>query len=65
VNLSVHRSGFHVAESLFAAKSLLQPSVFNDRLWQWVAELEAGRNITLPELGVTLELIAVKGPDGQ
>jgi gamma-glutamyltranspeptidase len=68
VNLSVHRSGFRVAESLFAAKNLLHKSEFNefnDRLRQWMAELEAGKNITLPELAVTLELIAVGGPDGQ
>jgi len=63
--LSVHRSGFHVSESLFAAKSYLQPTPFNGRLMKWVEELEAGQNLTLPELAATLELIAVKGPDGQ
>ena len=32
---------------------------------EWTSELEAGQNLTSPELAVTLELIAVKGPDGQ
>jgi hypothetical protein len=32
---------------------------------EWIAELEAGQNRTWPELAATLELIAVKGPDGQ
>jgi gamma-glutamyltranspeptidase len=31
----------------------------------WTNELEAGQNLTLPELAATLELIAVEGPDGQ
>lgn len=38
---------------------------FNGRLIEWLAELEAGQNLTSPELAVTLELIALKGPDGQ
>jgi gamma-glutamyltranspeptidase len=37
---------------------------FNGRLINWTAQLEAGQNLTLPELAATLELIAVKGPDG-
>ena len=65
LNLSVHRSGFHVSESLFAAKYYLHPNEFNGRLMKWMDELEAGQNLTLPELAATLELIAVKGPDGQ
>jgi gamma-glutamyltranspeptidase len=65
VKLSVHRSGFHVSETLFAAKSHLHLSRFNGRLVEWMAELEAGQNLTLPELAATLEEIAVKGPDGQ
>jgi gamma-glutamyltranspeptidase len=65
LKLSVHRSGFHVLGSLFAAKSYLHPNGFNGRLMKWMEELEAGQNLTLPELAATLELIAVKGPDGQ
>jgi gamma-glutamyltranspeptidase len=59
----IARSGFRVSESLFAAKSYLKPSKFNDRLMKWMEDLEAGQNLTLPELANTLELIAVKGPD--
>jgi gamma-glutamyltranspeptidase len=54
-----------VSESLFAAKYYLHPTIFNGRLMKWMDELEAGQNLTLPELAATLELIAVKGPDGQ
>jgi gamma-glutamyltranspeptidase len=61
---SVYRSGFQVPESLFAAKALLNLNEFNGRLMNWTAPLEAGQNLTLPELATTLELIGVKGPDG-
>jgi gamma-glutamyltranspeptidase len=63
--VSVHRSGFHVSESLFAAKFYVHSDRFNGRLMKWIEELEAGQNLTLPELAATLELIAVNGPDGQ
>jgi gamma-glutamyltranspeptidase len=63
--LSVYRSGFQVPESLFAAKAHLDlKGLFNGRLINWTAPLEAGQNLTMPELAATLELIAVKGPDG-
>lgn len=32
---------------------------------KWMEDLEAGQNLTLPQLADTLELIAVNGPDGQ
>lgn len=59
----IARSGFQVPESLFAAKAHLDVNDFNGRLINWTAPLEAGQNLTLPELAATLELIAVKGPD--
>jgi gamma-glutamyltranspeptidase len=62
--LSIYRSGFQVPESLIAAKAHLDLGKFNGRLINWTAPLEAGQNLTLPELAATLELIAVKGPDG-
>ncbi|XP_023719725.1 glutathione hydrolase 7 isoform X3 [Cryptotermes secundus] len=60
----IARSGFQVPESLFAAKAHLDLNVlFNRRLINWAAPLEAGQHLTLPELAATLELIAAKGPD--
>jgi gamma-glutamyltranspeptidase len=63
--LNVYRSGFQVPESLFAAKSRLYFNGFNGKLTNWTEPLEAGQNLTLSELAATLELIAVKGPDGR
>jgi gamma-glutamyltranspeptidase len=61
---SVYRSGFQVPESLVAAKAYLNLNGFNGRLMNWTAPLEAGQNLTQPELAAILELIAAKGPDG-
>jgi gamma-glutamyltranspeptidase len=63
--LCVCRSGFQVPETLFAAKSRLILNKFNGELIKWTAPLEAGQNLTLSELAATLELIAVKGPNGR
>jgi gamma-glutamyltranspeptidase len=63
--LYVNRSGFQVPETLFAAKSHLNLNRFNGELINWTAPLEAGQNLTLSELAATLELIAVRGPNGR
>lgn len=59
------RNGFKVTNSILSARQHLNPlSEFNENLWHVMESLEPQQNLTFPQLGATLELIATKGADG-